>query len=62
MSIPKARSNESMPNFMERCVSDPYMNKIYKNKTQRVAICSLELKLRDEEVKSKKFKIQSEKS
>tara|TARA_R110000787_G_scaffold16595_2_gene50039 strand:- start:1425 stop:1613 length:189 start_codon:yes stop_codon:yes gene_type:complete len=62
MSIPKAKKNESTQSFMYRCLSDTFMIQEYKNKTQRVAICSLELRKRDEKVKNQKLKIQQKKS
>ena len=59
MSIPKAKKNETRQAFMYRCLSDSFMIKEYKNKTQRVAVCSLELKKRDEKVKNQKVKKES---
>ncbi|QDP56696.1 MAG: hypothetical protein Unbinned3205contig1001_31 [Prokaryotic dsDNA virus sp.] len=62
MSIPKAKKGESTQSFMYRCLSDSHMIKVYKNKTQRVAVCSLELKIRDEKVKNQKAKAKSKQS
>lgn len=62
MSIPKANKNEKVQAFMHRCLSDVYMIDRFRNKTQRVAMCSLELRKRDEKVKNQELKSKSKKS
>lgn len=39
MPIPNRRKNEEPDKFMHRCMSDPVMNKEYKDQKQRTAIC-----------------------
>lgn len=39
MPVPGKRKNENSSKFMSRCMSDPTMQKEYKNSEQRVAIC-----------------------
>lgn len=62
MSIPKAKKNENYQQFMYRCLSDAYMIDTYRNKTQRVAMCSLQLKKRDEKIKNQNSKAKQKQS
>jgi hypothetical protein len=39
MPVPNKRKNEESDKFMSRCMSDPIMNKEYKDQKQRTAIC-----------------------
>lgn len=45
MPIPKPKPKETNKEFIDRCMSSDVMLE-YKNKTQRLAICSSRLKLR----------------
>lgn len=40
MPIPKPTASENKKQFIIRCMADPVMVKEYKNKDQRLAICS----------------------
>lgn len=40
MPIPKPSKNETQKDFMIRCVGNPLMVEEYKDRSQRIAICS----------------------
>jgi len=44
MNIPKPKKNENISEFMDRCVYDKIMIKNYPHKTQRAAICALQIR------------------
>jgi len=39
MPLPTPKPNEKQADFMPRCVNDPVIQKEFKNKQQRVAVC-----------------------
>ena len=39
MPLPAPRKNESMDDFMERCMGNPTMNKDFPETDQRAAVC-----------------------
>ena len=44
MPIPKPTPEESLAEFMSRCMGDPLMEKEYPNDRQRVAVCARQWK------------------
>ena len=47
MPVPNKRKNEESDKFMHRCMTDPIMNKEYKDQKQRAAICYSQFKMRE---------------
>jgi len=39
MPLPTPKEKEPLREFISRCMSDPVMNKEYKERDQRVAVC-----------------------
>jgi hypothetical protein len=44
MPIPKPKPQESLAEFMSRCMGDAQMEKEYPNDRQRVAVCARQWK------------------
>lgn len=53
MPLPKPKKNEKDEVFIGRCLGDQTMIKEYPNKTQRMAVCKVQLKYKPKNEKNK---------